>query len=53
MDGIDARCFQHEFEHLQGELFLDKVSDMKLQRAFKKREKLFKKLEKKVVKPNA
>jgi peptide deformylase len=46
MDGIDARCFQHEFEHLQGELFLDRVSDLKLQRAYKKREKFFKKLEK-------
>ena len=53
MDGIDARCFQHEFEHLQGELFLDRVSDLKLQRAFKKREKLFKKLEKKVKNSNA
>jgi len=46
MDGIDARCFQHEFEHLQGELFLDRVSELKLQRAYKKREKFFKKLEK-------
>ena len=43
---MDARCFQHEFEHLQGEMFLDRVSEMKLQRAVKKREKLFKKLEK-------
>jgi len=50
MDGMDARCFQHEFEHLQGELFLDRVSDMKLQRAYKKREKLFKKLEKQLSK---
>ena len=50
MDGMDARCFQHEFEHLQGELFLDRVSDLKLQRAHKKREKLFKKLEKKLPK---
>lgn len=46
MDGIDARCFQHEFEHLQGQLFLDNVSELKLQRAYKKREKFFKKLEK-------
>jgi len=46
MDGRDARCFQHEYDHLQGELFIDKVSDLKLQRAFKKREKFFKKLEK-------
>lgn len=48
MDGIDARCFQHEFEHLQGELFLDRVSDLKLRRAFLKREKLFKKLQRQV-----
>jgi peptide deformylase len=45
MDGRDARCFQHEFDHLHGDLFIDKVSDMKLQRAYKKREKFFKKLE--------
>jgi len=45
MDGRDARCFQHEFDHLHGDLFIDKVSDLKLQRAFKKREKFFKKLE--------
>ena len=43
---MTCRCFQHEYEHLQGELFLDRVSDLKLQRAFKKREKFFKKLEK-------
>lgn len=53
MDGMDARCFQHEYEHLQGELFLDKVSDMKLQRAFKKREKLFKKFERNYTKKDA
>lgn len=45
MDGRDARCFQHEFDHLHGDLFLDKVSELKLQRAYKKREKFFKKLE--------
>jgi hypothetical protein len=31
---------------LQGQLFLDNVSELKLQRAYKKREKFFKKLEK-------
>ena len=45
LDGMDARCFQHEFEHLEGKLFLDQVSEMKLRRAFDKREKLFKKLQ--------
>ena len=45
LEGLDSRCFQHEFEHLQGDLFLDKVSELKLRRAYEKREKLFKKLE--------
>lgn len=45
LDGIDARCFQHEFEHLQGQLFLDHASELKLQRAMKKREKYFKEIE--------
>lgn len=48
MDGMDARCFQHEYEHLQGELFLDLVSELKLRRAYNKREKLFKKLQRKI-----
>ena len=42
LDGIDSRCFQHEFDHLQGKLFLDYASDMKLQRAMKKRDKQIK-----------
>jgi len=46
LDGMDARCFQHEFEHLQGKLFLEHASDLKLQRAMKKREKYFKEIEK-------
>lgn len=45
LDGRDARCFLHEYDHLQGILFLDLVSDLKLERAMKKREKFFKKLE--------
>ena len=45
MDDSDARCVQHEFEHLHGDLMKDKVSELKLQRACKKREKFFKKLE--------
>jgi len=48
MDGMDARCFQHEFEHLKGDLFLDLVSELKLRRAYNKREKLFKKLQRKI-----
>ena len=46
MDGRDARCFLHEYDHLQGVLYIDIVSELKLSRAFKKREKLFKKIQK-------
>lgn len=45
MDGMDARCFQHEYDHLQGTVFLDHASEFKLKRAKIKRDKLFKKLE--------
>lgn len=44
LEGTDAQCFQHEFDHLQGKLFLEYASDMKLQRAMKKREKRVKQL---------
>ena len=44
LEGIDARCFQHEYDHLQGKLFLDLVSELKLKMAHKKREKFFLKL---------
>lgn len=46
MDGRDARCFLHEYDHLQGKLFLDLVSELKLRRAYTKREKLFRKIQK-------
>lgn len=36
MDGLIARCFQHEYDHLKGVCFVDKVSNMKLQLAMKK-----------------
>ena len=42
--GTDAQCFQHEFDHLEGKLFLEYASDMKLQRAIKKREKRVKQI---------
>lgn len=45
MDSMDARCFLHEYDHLQGTVFLDHASEFKLKRAKQKREKLFKKLE--------
>ena len=45
LEGIDARCFLHEYDHLQGKLYLEYASDMKLQRAMKKRNKQLKLLE--------
>lgn len=48
MDGIDARCFLHEYDHLQGVNFIDLVSELKLQIAKQKRDKRFKKLERAV-----
>ena len=48
LEGMDSRCFQHEFEHLQGKLFLDNVSELKLQRAMKKRDKYLKEIQRKV-----
>ena len=37
---IDARCFLHEYDHLQGIEFTDRVSKLKLDRAKKKRFKI-------------
>jgi peptide deformylase len=39
MDGLIARVFQHEYDHLKGICFVDKVSQMKLQLAMKKMRK--------------
>ncbi len=39
-DGIDARCFQHEMDHLDGICFTSKVSKFKLDRAIIKQRKL-------------
>ena len=38
--GIDARCFLHEYDHLQGIEFTDRVSKLKLDMAKKKQRKL-------------
>ena len=40
----DARVFQHEFDHLFGVNFINRVSKLRLDRAKKKQEKLFKKV---------
>jgi len=36
IDGYLSKCFQHEFDHLNGVCFVDRVSQMKLQLAMKK-----------------
>jgi len=41
---IDARCFLHEYDHLHGIEFTDRVSKLRLQRAKKKRDTLRKKI---------
>ena len=43
LHGMDSRCFQHETDHINGVLYLTHISDFKLQRAIKKRDKLVKK----------
>jgi len=40
---IDARCFLHEYDHLNGIEFTDRISKLKLDRAKKKRLKIQKK----------
>jgi peptide deformylase len=30
LTGIDARCFQHELDHLDGVCFIDNISPLKL-----------------------
>jgi peptide deformylase len=40
LEGIDARCFQHELDHLDGITFTEHVSDLKLKMARKKQRKL-------------
>ena len=42
-DGIMARCFQHELDHLNGVLFVDYASKLKLDMAIKKRDKILRK----------
>ena len=37
--GMTARCFQHEYDHLKGILFIDHLSRLKLERAMKKKNK--------------
>jgi peptide deformylase len=39
LTGIDARCFLHELDHLNGICFIDRVSKLKLDLAIKKQRK--------------
>ena len=39
MDGYLSKCFQHEYDHLEGICFVDRVSKMKLDLAIKKLKK--------------
>ena len=41
LEGIDARCFQHELDHLNGVCFTSKVSKFKLDRAIEKQRKKY------------
>lgn len=36
LSDLSARCFQHELDHLYGICFIDKVSQLKLQYAYRK-----------------
>jgi len=40
LEDIDARCFQHELDHLNGVCFTDGMSKLKLERALAKQRKL-------------
>jgi peptide deformylase len=44
LDGITARCFMHELDHLNGVRFVDHMKPVALQMARKKQEKLMKKV---------
>ena len=49
MFGLEARIFQHEYEHMEGRNFTEKVSRLKLNRAKKRLRKVKKKLDKSVL----
>jgi len=43
-DGIVSRCYQHELDHMQGIVFTELVSKLKLDMALKKRDKEIKRV---------
>ena len=46
LDGMMSRIFQHEYDHMLGRNFTERVSKFKLKRAMDKRDKMLKKVEK-------
>ncbi len=40
LDGMMSRIFQHEYDHMLGRVFTERASKMKLDRAYKKAEKI-------------
>ena len=48
MDGIVSRCYQHELDHMQGKVFTELVSKLKLDMDLKKRDKEIKKVMKRM-----
>ena len=47
LDGMVSRVFQHEYDHMLGKTFVDGVSKLKLDMAYKKAEKMMSKYKKK------
>ena len=45
LDGMMSRIFQHEYDHMLGRNFTEKVSKFKLKRAMEKRDKILKKID--------
>ena len=52
MDGIVSRCYQHELDHMNGKVFTELVSKLKLDMALKKRDKEIKRISKLYAKKN-
>ena len=47
LDGMVSRVFQHEYDHMLGKTFVDGVSKLKLDMAYKKAEKMMSRYKKK------
>ena len=45
MEGLTAKCYQHELDHMNGIKFTDHVGPVALQMAEQKRKKLLKKIQ--------